>query len=253
MSEYLTVLSTGLVVSAMITFARIGTVIIMVPGFGDARIPARIRIITAVMVTLALTPAVPQLTMTDASVSTLAMLIAFEATIGVYFGVATRLFLVTVHILGAKIGYTAGLANALSPNDGNFESASSLSSLLYMGALTFIFATNTHHLILTGIISSYSAIPIGTLPISDFAQQLARISADTFYIAAYIGAPFLVFSVLFNAALGLSNRVMPAMHVFFVASPAMIILGLSLLALTAPMVITTLNTELANWLQDLVR
>lgn len=122
-----------------------------------------------------------------------------------------------------------------------------------MGALVVMFATNTHHLLITGILLSYDAIPVGTLPVLDMAQQIARIGADIFYIAVYIGAPFLLFTVLFNLSLGLANRVMPSMQVFFVAAPAMIIFGLSILALASPMILFRVNDELANWLQEFVR
>jgi len=251
--DYITTISSALVINAMIAFSRVGTAIILVPGLGDARIPARIRIASAVILTLALLPALPFTGVEVDKASVLVGLIAFEATVGVFIAISVRLFLTSVHILGAKIGYTAGLANALSPNDGNFESASSLSSLMYMGAIVFVFATNTHHLILSGLMRSYEAIPVGTLPAMDLAQQIARIGGDAFYIALYVGAPFLVFSILFNAALGLANRVMPSMQVFFVASPAMIVLGLLLLSMMIPTIIVVLNNELSNWLQDLVR
>lgn len=249
---FLNLVATSLVLSAMLAFARIGTVIILVPGFGDARISARIRIALGVIVSLALLPAVPKTIVPDQP-ALLASLIAFEVTVGLFLATAVRLFLSTVHVLGAQISYSAGLANSISPNDGNFESASSLSSLVYMGAIAFMFATDTHHLILKGILLSYDAIPVGTLPVIDMAQQIARISADVFYIALSIGAPFLVFSILFNLALGLANKVMPAMQVFFVASPAMIIIGIGILAIAVGMILHTVNEELSNWLQDLVR
>jgi flagellar biosynthetic protein FliR len=58
---------------------------------------------------------------------------------------------------------------------------------------------------------------------------------------------------LFNLSLGLANRVMPSMQVFFVASPAMIILGLTILSVGLPMILYVINSELATWLQDFVR
>ena len=43
---------------------------------------------------------------------------------------------------------------------------------------------------------------------------------------------FLAFSLIFNVATGLVGRVMPQFQIFFVASPLMILLGLSIFALS---------------------
>ena len=241
-----------MVLTAMIAFCRIGTAVLLMPGFGDARIPSRVRLIFAVILSLTMLPVVPALAPIEQT-SVLVGLIAFEVTIGVFIATGAKLLLAVIHILGAIIGQAAGLSNAFAPNDGNFASASTISGLLYMGALTFMFATNTHHLIISGIGLSYQAIPVGTLPVIDMAQQVARLSADAFYISVYIGAPFLIFTVLFNLALGLANRVMPAMQVFLVASPALIMFGLGILTVAGPMVLFVVNDELATWLQDFIR
>jgi flagellar biosynthetic protein FliR len=41
-----------------------------------------------------------------------------------------------------------------------------------------------------------------------------------------------VFSMVFNIAVGLVGRVMPQFQIFFVASPLMVLLGLSILGLS---------------------
>jgi flagellar biosynthetic protein FliR len=245
-------LASGLVLTAIISFARIGTAILTMPGFGDARVPSRIRLAVAFIISMSLVSTIPPTQNID-QISVLVGLLIFEITIGAFIGTGARLFFSSIHILGAKIGHSAGLSNAFAPNDGNFASASSISGMIYMGALSLMFSTNTHHLLIKGIMLSYDAIPIGTLPTLDMAEQIARIGADAFYISVYVGAPFLIFSVLFNLSLGLANRVMPSMQVFFVASPAMIILGLTILSVGLPMILYVINSELATWLQDFVR
>ena len=42
----------------------------------------------------------------------------------------------------------------------------------------------------------------------------------------------MVFSLVFNIAIGLVGRVMPQFQIFFVASPLSVLLGLSILALS---------------------
>ncbi|MDF2901854.1 MAG: fliR, partial [Phenylobacterium sp.] len=44
--------------------------------------------------------------------------------------------------------------------------------------------------------------------------------------------PVVVFSIVFNIAAGLVGRVMPQFQVFFVATPLIVLLGLSIFALS---------------------
>ena len=45
-------------------------------------------------------------------------------------------------------------------------------------------------------------------------------------------APFLVYGLVFAAAMGVLARLMPTLQVFFVATPAQLLVGLGLLAIT---------------------
>lgn len=236
----------------ILAFARIGTALILMPGFGDARIPPRAKVAVGVLISLCMMSALPLPAVPDRP-ALLAALIACEVLIGGFLGMAIRLFFVTVHILGGIIGYAAGLSNAFAPPDANFEGASTIAALLQVTLTALMFATDTHHLVLGAILRSYQLLPPGTAPLSDMTEQMARLGASAFYMAVMVGAPFLLFTVLFNLGLGLANRVMAAMQVFLVASPGMIMLGLAILAVTAPAMLTDIGSQLADWLVTLER
>ena len=51
-------------------------------------------------------------------------------------------------------------------------------------------------------------------------------------IGLQLSAPVVVFSLVFNVATGLVGRVMPQFQVFFVASPIMVLGGLSIFAMS---------------------
>ena len=72
---------------AALAFARIGTAVLLLPGFGDTQIPARIRIALGLVLTLALIPALPLPTPPE-QLTALALLIGGEAVIGIFIGTA---------------------------------------------------------------------------------------------------------------------------------------------------------------------
>jgi flagellar biosynthetic protein FliR len=54
-----------------------------------------------------------------------------------------------------------------------------------------------------------------------------------------LSAPFLVFGLLFNVALGLLARLMPQMQVFFVAMPLLIMAGLVIFVIVVGTMMST--------------
>lgn len=242
----------GWVLLAGIAFARVGTAILLLPGFGEAQIPARIRIALGLVLTLALLPILP-LPVPPAQMTALALLLGAEAAIGIFLGTGARILLASLHLLGALVGMVAGLSNALAPSQANTEGATALAALLTVAAIALIFATDLHHLMISAILRSYAILPPGRLPAGDMADQVARLGSGAFYMATAMATPFLVIAVLLNLALGLANRIMPTMQVFFVAAPGLILAGLTLLAIALPAILDHVMIELSDWLLGLRR
>ena len=234
----------------MLCFARVGTAMILLPGFGEMRIPGRFKIALSAMVSVAMVAALP-FPAAPESPAALAALIALEAAVGAFFAVAIRAFFAAVHIVGGIVGYASGLSNALAPPDVALDNATAVSALLHMGLLTLVFVTDTHHLMIGGLMRSYALIPVGGVIMGDVTEQTARLGAGAFYIAVMVGGPFIIFAVLMNLALGLANRVMPTMQVFFVAGPGLIVAGFVLLALTAAAILNTTLDAMSGWLLSL--
>ena len=216
--------------AAMIAFARIGTAMMFLPGFGEARIPGRHRLALAMILSLGLMPLIPVVPPSQSTL--LALLIAREALIGLYIGVGARILFTVTHSLGALIAFVSSFTNALSSGDTTYEGSTVVTSLLTIGGVALIFLTDTHHLMIKGLFVSYEAIPPTWTPLGDMSEQLVKLASKSLYITLMLGAPFVILGILLNLSLGLANRVMPGMPVFFVAGPAIIFLGLWLLTLT---------------------
>jgi flagellar biosynthetic protein FliR len=115
---------------------------------------------------------------------------------------------------------------ALDPTGGDRGQSAAISTFLAMLGISLIMATNLHHLAILGIVDSYRTLGPGTVPPSGDAVQLAvTIATSSFATAIQISAPFLVFGLVFNVGLGVLSRMMPQLQVFFLAMPAMILLG----------------------------
>ncbi|MDP3368367.1 MAG: flagellar biosynthetic protein FliR, partial [Brevundimonas sp.] len=122
---------------------------------------------------------------------------------------------------------------AQTANPTQASPGSTVAAFLMLLGTTLIFATNTHHLFIAGLVGSYELIvPAGPVMTGDFASLAVRTLASAFMLGVQLSAPLLVFALIFNLASGLIGRVMPAFQVYFAAAPLSILLGLSVFALS---------------------
>ncbi len=237
--------------SVALVFARIGGIFLFMPGFGENSIPVRFRLAMALALSIALSPVVLPGPVDLGTQAQLLAGLATELTLGLWFGLTARILLSALDFAGYQIGMMSSLANALSPNVGAFEGATLVASTLMLAGTALIFATDLHHVIISAMIRSYEVFPVGGIMPGDLAQQMVAAATTSFYVGVSITAPFYVMSVVLQVGLGLANRLMPTMPVFFVAMPVLLGAGLLVLAVAAPSILTGAHDALAEWLGTL--
>jgi flagellar biosynthetic protein FliR len=219
----------------MLVFVRLGAAMILFPAIGGVAVSPRIRLLLALGVSFVVLPVLtPALPPQPNEPIHLALLIAEEATIGFYFGVLMQLLMAAIDLAGNFMGYSVGLTNALISDPVTEQQSQLLSGFLNLAAVALMLITNVHHLMLRAVIDSYSLfVPGAPLPLGDFVSQLVRTLGISFVIGLKMAAPLFIFSLVFNAGLGLLNRLVPQMQVFFVGMPLQILGGFSVLILSA--------------------
>jgi len=230
--------------AALLVFARVGAFVMLLPGVGESFVPARIRLAFAFLFAIALSPGLARV-MPDApsELWPLAALVTSEALIGLILGVITRFFLMAVAVAGQVIGLQTGLAFAQSVDPAFGQQGAIAGAFLNITAITLIFVTNLHHVLLAGIRNSYEVFPAGALPpIGDTAQWALETFADVFALGVQMAAPLLVFGLVFYLALGVLSRLMPQAQIFFIALPSNILIGFSIFAIV-------MGAALLAWLE----
>ena len=216
-------------------FSRIGAVLLMLPGVGESYVPPRIRLSLALVVSLVLWPVVSgALPALPETLGGMAGWIIREVLVGLAIGALLRMFLLPIlATAGEVVALQTTLAFAQTANPTQASPGSTISAFLMILGTTLIFATNTHHLFIAGLVGSYELIaPARPLVTGDFASMAVQTVGDAFTLGVQLSAPVLVFAIIFNLASGLVGRVMPAFQVYFAAAPLSIILGLSIFALS---------------------
>lgn len=236
------------VLVAGLVFARLGAALMFLPGFGEQSIPARHRLLFGLALSAALAPLAPIGGLADTTPVVLLSMFAIEITVGIWIGTMARILFSALQFAGYQVGMVAGLSNAFAPGTGSFEGSTLIAGALLMAGVALIFATELHHVMIMALLDSYELFPPGRLMLGDLAQQMVRAVAKSFYLGVSLAAPFYVLSLVLNLGMGLANRAMPSLPVFFVAAPILIAAGLLGLVLAGPAMLSATVQALADWL-----
>ena len=222
----------ALAAAFMLVFARIGAMVMLLPGFGEANIPVRVRLGIALALTLILLPLHRNAyTVSMTSIAPLLVLMVQEIIIGVVLGATARVTLSALAVAGSVIAQQLGLGfvTTIDPTQG--QQGALIGNFLTMLGLTLLFATDMHHRVIAALSESYNAFSPGELMSSgDVAALATKAFATAFKIGIQLSAPFIVFGLVFNLGLGMLARLMPQMQVFFVGVPLSILGGFLILA-----------------------
>jgi flagellar biosynthetic protein FliR len=223
----------ALAAAFMMVFARVGTMLMLLPGIGESMLSARFRLTIALVLAAVMLPLHRDAYHVDPrALGQVMVMLGEEMLIGALLGVTARLTVGALSVTGSVVAQQLGLGfvTAIDPTQG--EQGLLIGNFLTILGVALLFATNLHYLVIAALDDSYTLFAPGEVPLTgDMAALVTRTAAGAFRIGVQLSAPFVVFGLLFNLGLGLLSRLMPQMQVFFVGMPLSILVGFLILIL----------------------
>jgi flagellar biosynthetic protein FliR len=244
----------ALAATFMLVFARIGAMVMLLPGLGEANIPVRIKLAIALLLTLIILPLHRAAYHVDTdSIFPLLVLMVHEIIIGVVLGATARVTLSALQVAGSVIAQQMGLGFVTSVDPTQGQQGVVIGNFLTMLGITLLFATDSHYLVIAALNDSYAIFSPGDmLPAGDVAALATRAFAAAFKIGMQLSAPFLVFGLIFNIGLGVLARLMPQMQVYFVGVPLSIMAGFLIFSLVIVAMMGTFLEYFIGVMHDLI-
>jgi flagellar biosynthetic protein FliR len=243
----------ALAATFMLVFARIGTMVMLLPGLGEMSMPVRVRLTVALMLSAMFLPLhrnAYNIDMRD--FGPVLLMLGHEILIGAILGLVARLSISALQVAGAVVAQQMGLGfvTAIDPSQGQQNVI--VANFLAMLGLTLIFATDLHYLVIAALNDSYRVFAPGTaIMVGDVAKLMTDTVGGAFKVGVQLSAPFLIFGLLFNLGLGVLSRLMPQMQVFFVGLPLSILLGFLILLVVVGAMMGTFLEFLAAVLRQI--
>jgi flagellar biosynthetic protein FliR len=122
------------------------------------------------------------------------------------------------------------MASAFDPLSG--ASTSVFGRFYNLLAVTLLFASQGHQLILHGFARSYRSLPLeGTLSLETLQALLTSGLTEMFLATLQIAGPLIAVLFLADVGLGLLNRVAPALNAFSIGFPVKILITIGLVGI----------------------
>ena len=219
---------TAQLMALILAIVRSSAWLVICPPFNSRIIPAPVKALLAVALALPLAPALtaqaPVL-----SIESLLVGSAEQVVVGVGLGFLTALFFAAVQAAGDLLDLFGGFSLAFAFDPLSQNQSSVFGRFYNLLAVTLLFASDGHQMVLRGFLQSYRTLPLtDTLSLTNLSKLLTEGLDDMFVAALQMAGPMIAVLFLTDIAFGLLNRVAPALNAFSLGFPAKIFLTLAM-------------------------
>jgi flagellar biosynthesis protein FliR len=239
----------------LLIFCRITAFFVVVPLFSFRNIPTTFKIGLSTMISFIVFASLgnqsPQV------MDGIYMLsIIREVLAGLALGFVTYMYFNVVQIAGSFIDFQIGfgIANVIDPMTG--ASSPVIGHFKFIIALLLFLSFDGHHYLLTALMDSYTWVPIdnqffGHIASGDISTFLVKVFTAMFALAFQMAAPVIVAIFLTDLAMGVLAKTAPQFNIFVIGIPVKLIVGLLILVLILPGLVTLFGTVFESMFQSL--
>ena len=212
---------------------RISAFLLAAPFFSLQAVTVRIRILLALALTVLVYPLIEWPIIAPTSGAGVKELFS-QVFIGVLMGLSLQVVSSALVVAGQAISASMGLsmANMIDPNMGNVPVIAQF--LLICSTLIFL-GFGGHAIVLRALMDSFVTLPIGSpLEVQSLIMLLIDWSKWLFLGALLVAMPIMVSLLFINMGIGVITRAAPALNIFAVGFPAMIMAGILILSMSMP-------------------
>jgi flagellar biosynthetic protein FliR len=234
-------------------FCRVGGCLMIAPGFSSNRIPVQVRLFIGLATSLVLAPVLLekiQAGITSQGPAAILVYIGSELLTGILIGLLGRVYFLALQTMLSAVAMALSFSMPGTPID-EAEPLPPISSFIMMVATAVLFLSDLHWELFRGLIASYSRLPLGEgLGMRLSLTQLVDQVGVAFVLALRISSPFIIYSVIVNLAVGLTNKLTPQIPVYFLATPFVMVGGLLIVYFAASDYVLLFMEAFSTWLRD---
>jgi len=231
---------------------RVASMFSIAPVIGGKQIPRRIRIVAALLITLAIVPMQQDVPIIDPWSAERVYVTAQQILIGLIMGFILMLVFAAVTLAGENIAMSMGLGFAMASDPINGVQVPVVSQFLVITASLLFLSMDGHLSIISMMATSFELLPIGTDGVSTAALwTLLQWAKIMFNAAASIALPAIMSLLTVNLVMGVMTRAAPQLNIFSVGFPMTMMAGYLILLFSLPTLLSVFDSLLKDAFETL--
>ena len=218
-------------------FVRIGAALMAAPVFSVRQVPARWRVLLAVMITFLVQPLIPPSPVVDMFGSEGVLIALQQVGVGAMMGFVVQLAFNALIFGGQVMAYSMGLgfANMMDPING--VQVPVVSQYWLILAMPAFLLGNGHLLLLGSVAQSFHALPVAVDGLTRAGLWgVVSWSSRLFAAGLLMALPVIMALLLINIGMGVVSRAAPQLNIFAIGFPITLLMGLMIMWITVPQV-----------------
>lgn len=213
--------------------ARILGFIASAPLWSSASIPARVKIIVGLGITVAIAPMLPSMPGVQPGTLRGIGILVEQMLIGIAMGFAAKIVFSAIDLAGEYIGFQMGLNFATFYDPLNSSQTPVTTEFISLLGLLVFLSMNGHLMFVATLAQSFFAMPIGGEFFGPSVWTgLPQLGAKIFSAGLLLALPVIVALMITNIALGVLTRAAPQLNLFALGFPLTLTGGFITLALS---------------------
>lgn len=171
------------------------------------------------------------------------ILFAFrEVIVGLLLGLLTRFFFFALSMAGELISMSLGLGSAQVYNPFVGASGQVVEQFYSLLGMVIFLALNGHHLFIQALVESFEVVSLAQLSI-EFGGlgEVSQKFQGIFVMMIKMAAPVVCTIFIVNIAMAIVGRAVPQLNVLVTSFPVTIIIGITVLTISLPLMTLEMN------------
>ena len=251
----LSLLTPEILIVFLLLTIRIGAIVLSLPLLNSRNIPAQLKVMLILMLSVALYPLVQtQQVVIPQRLGHLGLIVVSEMLIGLTIGFVAQILFAGIQLGGEIISQQMGLNFATIFDPQNAHQVSLIAHFQDVLAMLLFLSGSAHHWFIIAMAESLQSIPLGALSASGAVLPvILTLLGKACVIAIQLAAPVSVALLLATLVLGVIARLVPQLNVFALSFPATLGLGMVMLALALPALMGGIQLAFGQLGNDLVQ
>jgi flagellar biosynthetic protein FliR len=247
LSTLLNEIGSDKVTGFFLVLARVSPLFVLAPLFSSKMMPARVKGIVAVGLSIGLTPIAVHGQTLPTDPMAVAGLLVVQFLVGLAFAFAVGMVLAAVEAAGSLTDMVAGFSfgSVVDPINGNPGGA--MTNLYSLVGLAMFIAIGGDAWTLRGLQRTFDLVPLTKAPaIATLTSGVEQAFGTIFVAAVEVCAPVILALLITDVAFGMVSRIVPQLNVFGVGFPMKVGVAMLVVAASLPFLGSFMSEQIAN-------